>query len=370
MRTILRLLASRFVVVVVALMMVLGLPMASLPVQAADASDYRAASSFSRSHEYRLGAVSEQTEATSLGTAAASIQSDDFNSCTLDPRWEFINPLNDGTVTTNGTQVLLSVPEGISHNVFDAGIPAPRIMQMVSDTDFEIVVKFESEMAHRFQVQGIIIEQDIEPGAEDFIRFDYYHDGTNYHVFALSVRNGVPLSQIDVIVTPSGTDSYLKIQRAGNVWTESYSFDNVHYTSRNFTLTTPFTVTKVGLFAANHGSATIPAHTAVIDYFFNTAAPIVKEDGKPTTLTTKVDPPGAGTVTLIDPAGQTNFACGDQITLSAASTNGLLFNGWSGATTSTANPVTFAYEMGAVVTANFVQTQNQNLLYLPLITKN
>jgi hypothetical protein len=35
-------------------------------------------------------------------------------------------------------------------------------------------------------------------------------------------------------------------------------------------------VSQVGVFAGNAGSN--PAHTAVIDYFFNTALPIIPED--------------------------------------------------------------------------------------------
>jgi len=40
-------------------------------------------------------------------------------------------------------------------------------------------------------------------------------------------------------------------------------------------------VSQVGVFAGNFGSggSPAPAHTALVDYFFNTASPIIPEDG-------------------------------------------------------------------------------------------
>jgi hypothetical protein len=297
----------------------------------------------------------------------AAIVSDDFNSCTLDPRWEFVNPLDDSTMAMTGTQVNLTVAGGTSHNVFDNGIPAPRIMQEVNDGDFEVLVKFDSVVSQRYQVQGVLVVQDLVVDAEDFIRFDFFHDGANVHFYAAAIRNGVPLPQIDLIVTPTAGAYYMKVQREGNTWTLSYSFDNINYTSRNFTLTTPLTMTQIGLFAANHGGANIPEHTAVVDYFFNTASPINDEDGKPTTLGLTAQPLAGGVVTVTTPTGKTNYACGEEITVTAIPANGFRFEQWSGSVEGTTNPVTFAYNIGDTVTAEFVEGQSQEQLYLPLV---
>jgi len=234
----------------------------------------------------------------------APLASDDFNSCTLDPRWVFVNPLGDSTMSMNSTQVSLTVPGGTSHNVYDNGIPAPHLVQSVDNVDFEAVVKFESTPSQRYQVQGMLVIQDEEPDAEDFIRFDFFHDGTNLRGYAAVVRNGVPLPQISIMLTQTSTELYLKVRREGNIWTESFAFDGVNYIDRNFGLTTPMTVTQVGVFAANHGISNIPAYTAVVDYFFNTASPISNEDGKKTTLTLVATPPNGGTVAVTAPPGQ------------------------------------------------------------------
>ena len=299
----------------------------------------------------------------------AGLVSDDFNSCTLDPRWTFVNPLGDGTMAMTGTQVTMTVPAGTSHNVFADGIPAPHIMQAVDDTDFEAVAKFESAVSQRFQVQGILVIQDEDPDAEDFIRFDFFHDGTNVRFYAATIQNGSPTLQFNDIVPSPGPSYYLKGQREGMVWTSSYSFDGVNFTKRNFTLSTPLNVTQVGVFVANHGNDTaIPAHTAIVDYFFNTASPIANEDGKPTTLPVAAQPTEGGTVVVEEPTGKTNFACGEQITLRANPADGWHFEQWSGSLSGSANPVTFGYNIGDNVTAVFAQGQGaQSRLYLPLV---
>jgi len=341
------------------LMALSGWPMSSHPAQAA--------------HHTRTAAVVEpaamdDTYSPRQPGVPSTLQSDDFNSCTLGNQWEFINPQGDGTMVLDGTQLQLTVPAGVSHNVFENGILAPHLVQTVNDVDFEAVAKFTSPVTERFQVQGILVIQDVTPDAEDFIRFDFFHDGNNARIYAAAIQNGTPIPQIDTIITPTSGDLYLKVRREGNLWTESYSFDGVNYTNRNFTLTTPFAVTKVGLFAANHGAFTIPAHTAVVDYFFNTAAPIANEDGKPSTLTLTAAPQAGGTVAITAPLGKTNFACGEQITVAATPASGWRFDRWSGAVAGTANPVTFAYNIGDQVTANFVEGTSQQGLFLPVVS--
>jgi hypothetical protein len=300
---------------------------------------------------------------------SSTVVSDDFNSCTLGEDWEFINPLGDGTVSLNGTRVLLTVPQGVSHNVFNQGIPAPRIMQAVEDTDFEVIVKFESSVNRRYQVQGIIVEQDVDDNEEDFIRFDFFHDGSNVRIYALSVQDGSPVERINEIITPVGTASYLKVRREGNVWTEAYSFDGESFTNFNFSLTNPLTVNKVGVFAGNHGNnpTVVPAHTAIVDYFFNNAAPISPEDGTPTTLAMTVTPEASGTVTITSPP-KTSFTCGETVTLQATPADGYKFTGWSGAAVGTTNPVTLTYDLGDAVTATFEKDSLD--LYLPLVRRD
>jgi hypothetical protein len=55
-------------------------------------------------------------------------------------------------------------------------------MQAANDTDFEIEVKFDSLVLERYQMQGILVEQD----EQNYLRFEFYGDGQNVHLFAAS----------------------------------------------------------------------------------------------------------------------------------------------------------------------------------------
>ena len=89
-----------------------------------------------------------------------SIASDDFNYCTLDTMWTPVDPLGDGTITVNGTQVIMSVPGGTDHSAWGTSASdfennTLRIMQPANNTDFQVVVKFESGVTETYQEQGI-----------------------------------------------------------------------------------------------------------------------------------------------------------------------------------------------------------------------
>ena len=88
---------------------------------------------------------------------ASGIVSDDFSSDSLDSGpWTFVNPLSDGQVELDGTRALISVPFGVSHDMWGPSFASPRIMQDAEDTDFEVEVKFESVPSSGYQMQGLI----------------------------------------------------------------------------------------------------------------------------------------------------------------------------------------------------------------------
>jgi hypothetical protein len=69
----------------------------------------------------------------------------------------------------------------------------------------------------------------------------------------------------------------MRIGRQGDVWTQWYSFDGQQWIAAG-SFTFAMTVNSVGIFAGNAGYP-VSNFTAVIDYFFNTAQPIIPEDG-------------------------------------------------------------------------------------------
>jgi hypothetical protein len=68
----------------------------------------------------------------------------------------------------------------------------------------------------------------------------------------------------------------MRVKRSGDQWTQFYSYDGITRMT-NVSFTHALTVTSVGPFASNAGSPA-PAFTGLVDYFFNTASPIVPGD--------------------------------------------------------------------------------------------
>lgn len=292
--------------------------------------------------------------------------SDDFNACALNTGlWTFVNPLGVGSQRLNGTQLLLTVPANTSHNIWDNGNLSVRVVQPTQNVDFEIVTKFESVVSQRYQMQGILVEQD----AENFLRFEVHHDGTNIRLFAARFLDGEPKAIITGISLPA-TPPYLRVTRVGSLWSFSHSSDGATWTaggSFNFTLN----VTKTGVFAANHGTPPArpaPEHTVIVDYFFNSAAPIVPEDGDPIgPFTIAVQKQGEGAVTL-NPAKAT-YACNEVVTVTAAPAAGWTFAGWGGDLTGAAPTQQLIVSKNHQITAVFTRGAGSFKIFLPSVRR-
>ncbi len=291
---------------------------------------------------------------------AASPVSDDFNACALNTSlWTFINPASDGTYSVNGTQLQLHAPANVSHNIWLEGNRSVRVMQPTQNDNFEIVAKFQSVVSQRYQMQGLLVEAD----ARNFLRFEVYHDGTNVQLFAARFLNGTPRAVISGIILTSGTPSHLRVTRVGDQWSFSYSYNGTNWTAGG-SFTHPLAVAKTGVYAANHGTPPArpaPAHTAIVDYFFNSAAPIVPEDGNSAgNFTITVNKVGQGTVTL-NPAKAT-YGCGEIVTVTATPAANWLFAGWSGDLTGSAPSQQLTMSRSRTVTATFIRGTYQTFL--------
>lgn len=163
------------------------------------------------------------------------------------------------------------MPAGTNHDVWTQGNRSVRMMQAALNEDFEIEAKFESQPTQRYQLQGLLVEQDVD----NFLRVDLYNDGSNLRLFAARFVGGVPTALINQTISASST-LYLRLTRVGDQWTPQYSSDGVSWTSGG-SFSHALSVSAVGVFAGNAGGN--PAYTAVVDYFFNTAKPIEPEDG-------------------------------------------------------------------------------------------
>jgi regulation of enolase protein 1 (concanavalin A-like superfamily) len=280
---------------------------------------------------------------------AQQIVSDEFNGTSLDESvWVFVNPLGDGQFSVGGGQLMVSVPGGVAHDAWTSGLEAPRLVQYVSDQDFEIEVKFDSSVTQRFQLQGVAVED--ESGA--FVRADFHYDGTRTRVFTAVVQGGSASVKANVRLKGVVAPMYLRLARAGDVWTHRYSFDGETWQTAA-TFTHAMTMNAVGVYGGNAGSPA-PSHLALVDHFINLASP-PGPDPEPEPepgYTLSVSVSGEGSVSRSP--DQPSYAVGSVVELTALPAAGWSFAGWSGQLSGTANPATVTINENTSISANFV----------------
>ena len=126
----------------------------------------------------------------------------------------------------NGLDAVLSVPAGTPHNPWTGANQTVRILQTTSVTDFQVEVKFDSIPTAGNQDQGVIVQTD----ANNYLRFDVYSDGSSQHMFAASLVNNNPTVQSNVIISGAKAPFWIRVNRTGSVWTDSWSVDGTNFT--------------------------------------------------------------------------------------------------------------------------------------------
>ncbi|MCB1182878.1 DUF1349 domain-containing protein [bacterium] len=275
---------------------------------------------------------------------------DDFNGCALDPIWTVVDPLSDGgtAITVNpfsgDAHAAISVPAGAEHEIWNGAINAPHILQTAVDTDFQIEVKFDSDLAAAWSQEGILVRQD----ESTWIRSEFYRDaGLNLHA-ALVFGPDIP----DLDLALPGTVAaplWMRLSRTGDTFIQSWSDDGLTWNQTGAPFDYAMVVGGIGAYAGNR-SGSAPAHTVLVDYFNNEfGAPVGEDQGLASLDVTVV---GGGLVTRdID---LPSYGCGQVVTLTAVDQPGWAFAGWSGDVTSTQNPLPVTMDGATAVTATFV----------------
>ena len=212
------------------------------------------------------------------------IQSDEFNSTTLNSAlWRFVDPVGDAALTFDGAHAVVTLPASVSHDLWAGANGAARLLQDVPNQDFEVEVKLDSSMGSPYQLQGIVVQED----DNHLLRLEIHHDGNATRMFAAALVGGLA-SSLHYSTVASGSPAYLRVQRAGNVWTLRHSRDGANWTSASFTHA--MTVTAIGPFVGNSGSPA-PAFSGLVDHFR-----VVSSTPPPATDTT---PPAISNVSLV-----------------------------------------------------------------------
>lgn len=221
------------------------------------------------------GAVGYGEVEITVETPRTRFVSEDFSRDTLNrDLWKFRDPVGDAKYALEGGVLNLTVPSGRDHDVWVGGNRAARVSQRVLNTPFQLQTKFGSTPKERFQSQGLFVEQD----SRNFIRYDFYSNGTDLFVFCASFKNGEPTTLFNSKVKPSD-QYYLRIDREESRLAFHYSFEGQRWIEAGV-LDRVMDVVEVGVFAGNASAANTesPEFSAEVDYVFNVESPIFPED--------------------------------------------------------------------------------------------
>lgn len=217
--------------------------------------------------------VGSDTITITVNTPSGPFLSDDFTYDELDTNlWTFVDPVGDSSYSINEGVLSISVPAGSDHDIWKGGNRVARVLQRIDDLDFGLQAKFGSVPTLKFQNQGILVEQN----ASNFIRFDFYSNGTSTYVFSAIFVSGEPKMLINKVIGSSSA-YFLRVERSADQFTLSYSLNGTSWLSAG-NLSHDFEVVQVGVYAGNASGTNSPAFTADVDYVFNLASPIFPED--------------------------------------------------------------------------------------------
>jgi regulation of enolase protein 1 (concanavalin A-like superfamily) len=180
--------------------------------------------------------------------------------------WTVVNPAG-GSASTNGSQLLLNVPAGSNHDPAFGGVNnSVRVVQKTGNANFTIEVKFDSIPKQQYQFEGVLVNQD----ASNYLRFQFGSSGSVMVANADIISAGTGTGAISANISATTASLWMRVQRAGNTWTQSWSGDGKTYnTVGSFTQT--LNVSSVGPFAGNYNdtASAAPGFACTVDYFNN-----------------------------------------------------------------------------------------------------
>jgi hypothetical protein len=173
---------------------------------------------------------------------------DNFNTggASLPAQWTFYNGTVDASSTSYNSAVagklrISSSPTSTSRDCYNTTLTCLRVLETAPTADFTATAKLDSIPplgASDWHAGGIIIESDATKttgaaGGTDIIRFEVQSSSSALAIYVTSVIGGVGSSGI--INFPLGAYAastiYIKVARAGNVWTVYYSSNGSSFTN-------------------------------------------------------------------------------------------------------------------------------------------
>jgi hypothetical protein len=165
------------------------------------------------------------------------------------PLWDIVAP-KGGTASVVNAHLLLNVPGGSNHDAFQPGNEALRVVQPVSNVDFDVSIKIDSALVatEASTSQGLMVLVD----ARNFITFGLGTDGKNIALNVHSVTAGVAAKVFEnQTFSEYQNPMYLRISRTGSNYIAYYSVDGNVWTQATAFRDTRVP-TSIGPFAGNY----------------------------------------------------------------------------------------------------------------------
>ena len=314
---------------------------------------------------HHVDAAFGDVEVTDLSVVPAfTAESSDFNTCELDSNlWSQLDPLGNSQFSihaglSENAALSITVPAGISHDLLPTANNAARATQTVNDGDFTTEVKFDSGVnaltTNAYTMQGLLLENTAKTR---MMRIHIYAqpDGAYLRIQTFEKNDDDTWQTLtwltEKIGLPGISPISLRLSRYGSRYAVSYKVSNQNWVERiNFAFHNK--ISQLSLFAGNLGGNQAPAHTMLVDYFINAENPL-DDDILRNELT--VFTLGSGSV--IRTPDLPNYACGDQVSISAQPDPLWSFSGWTGAVNSAEETQVLMMTGSQNVTANFTQTE-------------
>ncbi|MEL6828598.1 MAG: cadherin-like domain-containing protein, partial [Pseudomonadota bacterium] len=205
-----------------------------------------------------------------------SVFSDDFSGGVVNQGWTYGGVAGSAFLGTSATDAWLSIdsPAGAVVSASDF-LTTPRLMQAISDVDFQIGAGYLSEPVTEFMEHGLLFVED----ETNFIRFDLAFTTGDLTLIVGVIDDGNTTYPLRLGVQPGDVTDF-RVTRTNDDWTFEYSNDRANWTEA-YSLTHAIDIAEVGLFA---GSAAFnanppPGYVAQADYFEISTDPIINEDG-------------------------------------------------------------------------------------------
>lgn len=207
--------------------------------------------------------------------------SDDFNPNTTEtnPAWRYVDPYDvsqaidpgETHLTFDGTNAIIDIPQGEPHDLWHApnNNKAPRVLQAIEDKDFEVQVKFETQLYHSVQSQGVIVQED----DDTFLRFGVYLSNNTINVFAAYIDGNK--STVFHSAKVDSSPNFRRIIRINDQWIYRYSHDGENWIDA-ISFIQPISVTEIGFFALTTDKN--EALLSSVDYFMSLSDPLVDVD--------------------------------------------------------------------------------------------